>query len=40
MLGMSLGSGGGITWLSDRDREWEEVLTKVRSVVGDLEGVQ
>jgi para-aminobenzoate synthetase len=37
---MSIGSGGGITWLSDRDREWEEVLTKVRSVVGELEGVQ
>ena len=40
MADMSIGSGGGITWLSNRDREWEEVLTKVRSVVGDLEGVK
>lgn len=37
---MYLGAGGAITWLSDRDQEWDEVLTKVRSVVGDLEGVE
>ncbi|RXK38379.1 para-aminobenzoate synthetase [Tremella mesenterica] len=34
---MSLGAGGAITWLSDNDMEWEEVLTKVRSVVGNLD---
>jgi anthranilate/para-aminobenzoate synthase component I len=36
---LSIGAGGAITWLSDRDGEWEEVLTKVRSVVGMLAGV-
>ncbi len=36
---MSIGAGGAITWLSDRDREWEEVLTKVKSVVGAVDGV-
>ena len=35
---MSIGAGGAITWLSDRDREWDEVLTKVRSVVGVIGG--
>nr|XP_019013933.1 para-aminobenzoate synthetase [Kwoniella pini CBS 10737]OCF52714.1 para-aminobenzoate synthetase [Kwoniella pini CBS 10737] len=34
---LSIGAGGAITWLSDRDKEWEEVLTKVGSVVGKLE---
>ena len=34
---MSLGAGGAITWMSDRDQEWEEVKTKVRSVIGDLD---
>lgn len=36
---LSLGAGGAVTWLSDRDGEWDEVLTKVKSVVGKLEGV-
>jgi para-aminobenzoate synthetase len=31
---MTIGAGGAITWLSDPLSEWEEVLTKVRSVVG------
>lgn len=31
---MSIGAGGAITWLSDPLSEWDEVLTKVRSVVG------
>jgi para-aminobenzoate synthetase len=31
---MSIGAGGAITWLSDAEREWEEVLVKVGSVVG------
>jgi anthranilate/para-aminobenzoate synthase component I len=35
--GISLGAGGAVTWLSDRDKEWSEVLTKVRSVVGEVE---
>ncbi|WWC57490.1 uncharacterized protein I303_100022 [Kwoniella dejecticola CBS 10117] len=35
---LSIGAGGAITWLSDRDKEWDEVLTKVGSVVGKLEG--
>ncbi|KAK4686034.1 para-aminobenzoate synthetase, partial [Tremellales sp. Uapishka_1] len=35
---MKIGAGGAITWLSDRDGEWDEVLTKVKSVVGDIEG--
>ncbi|ORY26958.1 ADC synthase [Naematelia encephala] len=33
---LSLGAGGAITWLSQSTSEWEEVLTKVRSVVGNL----
>ncbi|WVR03036.1 hypothetical protein IAU60_000025 [Kwoniella sp. DSM 27419] len=37
---LSIGAGGAITWLSDRDGEWAEVLTKVGSVVGKLEGVE
>lgn len=37
---LSLGAGGAITWLSDPEKEWEEVLTKVRSVVGNLAGVK
>ncbi|WVF66767.1 hypothetical protein IAT40_001509 [Kwoniella sp. CBS 6097] len=36
---LSIGAGGAITWLSDRDGEWAEVLTKVGSVVGKLDGV-
>ncbi|RSH84052.1 Protein phosphatase PP2A regulatory subunit B [Saitozyma podzolica] len=36
---LSIGAGGAITWLSDRHAEWDEVLTKVRSVVGVLDGV-
>ncbi|KAH8083726.1 putative 4-amino-4-deoxychorismate synthase [Filobasidium floriforme] len=30
----SLGAGGAITWLSDPQEEWDEVLTKVGSVIG------
>jgi para-aminobenzoate synthetase len=30
----TLGAGGAITWLSKADGEWEEVLTKVGSVIG------
>ncbi|WVQ64203.1 uncharacterized protein L199_002365 [Kwoniella botswanensis] len=37
---LSIGAGGAITWLSDRDKEWEEVLTKVGSVVGKVDDVQ
>ncbi|WVQ94380.1 hypothetical protein IAU59_001459 [Kwoniella sp. CBS 9459] len=37
---LSIGAGGAITWLSDRDGEWAEVLTKVGSVVGKLEGCE
>ncbi|WWC90289.1 uncharacterized protein L201_005222 [Kwoniella dendrophila CBS 6074] len=37
---LSIGAGGAITWLSNRDSEWEEVLTKVGSVVGKLDHVQ
>ncbi|KAK8844826.1 hypothetical protein IAR55_006676 [Kwoniella newhampshirensis] len=37
---LSIGAGGAITWLSDRDGEWDEVLTKVKSVVGVLDGVE
>lgn len=33
----SIGAGGAITWLSKRANEWEEVKTKVRSVVGKVE---
>lgn len=33
---MSIGAGGAITWLSDAEKEWEEVLVKVRSVVGEV----
>nr|XP_019048087.1 para-aminobenzoate synthetase [Kwoniella bestiolae CBS 10118]OCF27017.1 para-aminobenzoate synthetase [Kwoniella bestiolae CBS 10118] len=36
---LSIGAGGAITWLSNRDSEWEEVLTKVGSVVGKLDDV-
>jgi para-aminobenzoate synthetase len=35
--GMSIGAGGAITWLSENTKEWEEVLVKVRSVVGEVE---
>jgi len=31
---ISLGAGGAITWLSKAKDEWEEVVTKVQSVVG------
>lgn len=31
---MTIGAGGAITWLSEPRNEWEEVMTKVRSVVG------
>jgi para-aminobenzoate synthetase len=31
---MTIGAGGAITWLSDPRNEWEEVMTKVQSVVG------
>ncbi|WVQ82863.1 hypothetical protein IAT38_004998 [Cryptococcus sp. DSM 104549] len=39
---LSIGAGGAITWLSDPAKEWDEVLTKVKSVVGalDLEGAR
>lgn len=30
--GLSIGGGGAITWLSDPESEWQEVLTKVHSV--------
>ena len=30
----SLGAGGAITWLSRLEGEWDEVLTKVGSVIG------
>ncbi|KAL7414761.1 ADC synthase [Mrakia frigida] len=33
---LSLGAGGAITWLSSREREWEEVLVKVGSVTKGL----
>ncbi|WOO84553.1 Para-aminobenzoate synthase [Vanrija pseudolonga] len=36
---LSIGAGGAITWLSEREGEWKEVLTKVQSVVGPLEGL-
>lgn len=36
---LSIGAGGAITWLSEREEEWKEVLTKVQSVVGRLEGL-
>jgi para-aminobenzoate synthetase len=35
----SLGAGGAITWLSDAQGEWDEVLTKVGSVIGSRGGV-
>ncbi|KAI5451488.1 para-aminobenzoate synthase, (PABA), variant 2 [Naganishia albida] len=31
---LTIGAGGAITWLSDPASEWEEVMTKVKSVVG------
>lgn len=31
---LTIGAGGAITWLSNPASEWEEVMTKVRSVVG------
>ncbi|KAL7421662.1 para-aminobenzoate synthase, (PABA) [Cryptotrichosporon argae] len=37
---LSIGAGGAITWMSDRQGEWDEVLTKVQSVVGKLESVE
>ncbi|ODN86825.1 para-aminobenzoate synthetase [Cryptococcus wingfieldii CBS 7118] len=36
---LSIGAGGAITWLSNPQGEWDEVLTKVKSVVGELEGL-
>lgn len=36
---LSLGAGGAITWLSNPEGEWDEVLTKVKSVVGTVQGV-
>ncbi|ODN73682.1 hypothetical protein L202_07228 [Cryptococcus amylolentus CBS 6039] len=36
---LSIGAGGAITWLSNPQGEWDEVLTKVKSVVGGLEGL-
>ena len=33
----TIGAGGAITWLSKRANEWDEVKTKVKSVVGRLE---
>lgn len=33
----SIGAGGAITWLSKRANEWEEVKTKVKSVVGKVD---
>jgi para-aminobenzoate synthetase len=33
---VTLGAGGGITILSDAQREWEEVLLKAQSVLGAL----
>ncbi|WVO15148.1 hypothetical protein L204_102792 [Cryptococcus depauperatus] len=36
----SIGAGGAITWLSEKSKEWEEVLTKVQSVVGELDIVK
>ncbi|GAA5831665.1 hypothetical protein JCM11251_000785 [Rhodosporidiobolus azoricus] len=35
---LSLGAGGAITHLSDPEKEWEEVLTKVDAVLGGLSG--
>jgi para-aminobenzoate synthetase len=32
----TVGAGGGITILSDADREWDEVLLKAQSVLGAL----
>jgi para-aminobenzoate synthetase len=40
MIEISIGAGGAITWLSDHQKEWDEVLTKVRSVVGSLAVVE
>ncbi|WVQ87592.1 hypothetical protein IAS59_001318 [Cryptococcus gattii] len=37
---LSIGAGGAITWLSDREKEWDEVLTKVKSVVGTMDNVE
>ncbi|OWZ59874.1 para-aminobenzoate synthetase [Cryptococcus neoformans c45] len=37
---LSIGAGGAITWLSDREKEWDEVLTKVKSVVGRMEDIE
>lgn len=39
-IGLSIGAGGAITWLSDREKEWDEVLTKVKSVVGTMDDVE
>jgi para-aminobenzoate synthetase len=36
---LSLGAGGAITWLSNPEGEWDEVLTKVKSVVGTVQVV-
>lgn len=35
---VSLGAGGAITWLSDRQGEWDEVGIKVGSVLGRKDG--
>lgn len=32
---LSYGAGGAITWLSDVDGEWDEVVLKARSVLKD-----
>ncbi|KAL0253800.1 hypothetical protein I308_101177 [Cryptococcus tetragattii IND107] len=37
---LSIGAGGAITWLSDREKEWDEVLTKVKSVVGTMDDAE
>jgi para-aminobenzoate synthetase len=34
---ITVGSGGGITVLSDGEREWNEVMLKARSVLNALE---
>ena len=31
---LELGAGGAITWLSEPDREWEEVMVKAKAVAG------
>lgn len=36
-IGLSIGVGGVIIWLLDREKEWDEVLIKVKFVVGRIE---